>query len=355
MFDFSKLHPIFTNDMLGYTLSHYSNALGLFIVLSIGFLFLKYVTVRYIAALANATVTDLDNTFVDIVRAIPRKYVYFLSFFLSLRLFELPAWVSQTLFVVVVFWTTLYLMKILNILIQHMSRKHIDAHNHVKGAVGMITVIIQGVLWTIATVLVLSNLGINVTSLITGLGIGGIAVALALQNILGDLFSYFAIHLDQPFAVGDYVVVGNTTGHITKIGIRTTRIKSLTGNEVVVSNKEITSSQIKNYKRLERRRIQFSLGVTYDTTLAQLKQIPVLVENIISKVDNVTFERCHFRKFGDYAQHMDVVYFVESKEFRAYVDANQEILLGVKEVFGQEGIGFAFPTQTLYVEKGETT
>lgn len=348
MFSMNYITNALAFEFLGYSVQHYLSAIGLFLGLTIVFLILRGIILRYIGGLAAKTSNELDDTVVDVVRAIPRPFFYYISFYVALGLFTIPQNLTQALFILLVFWAAYHVMKIVQILVSHLGHMYMSKNRNAKGAISLVTFLVQFTLWITALILILSNLGINVTSLITGLGIGGIAVALALQNILGDLFSYLAIHFDQPFSVGDYVVVGDTSGTIKKIGVRTTRIKSLDGEEVVVSNKEITSSQVKNFRRLEKRRISLTLGVTYDTTLSQLKQIPKLVEDVVSKVNNVTFCRCNLRSFGDFSQDLELIYYVEDRAFETYVVAHEQILLGIKEVFDKEGIGFAFPTQVVY-------
>jgi len=205
--------------------------------------------------------------------------------------------------------------------------------------------------WIIGLLLLLDNLGFNISTLIAGLGITGIAVALAAQALLGDLFSYFVIFFDIPFEIGDFVVFEGISGNIEKIGIKTTRIRSLSGEQLIVSNSKLTNTLLHNYKRMERRRIVFNLGVTYQTKPEQLKVIPEIVKNIIMKNDNVQFDRGHFGSFGDSSLNFEFVYFVLSSDYVVYMDAQQKINLEVYEEFAKRGIEFAYPTQTIFLNK----
>lgn len=205
--------------------------------------------------------------------------------------------------------------------------------------------------WIIGLLLLLDNLGFNISTLIAGLGITGIAVALAAQALLGDLFSYFVIFFDKPFEIGDFVVFEGISGNIEKIGIKTTRIRSLSGEQLIASNSKLTNTLLHNYKRMERRRIVFNLGVTYQTKPEQLKIIPELVKSIITKNDLAQFDRGHFGSFGDSSLNFEFVYFVLSSDYVVYMDTQQKINLEVYEEFAKRGIEFAYPTQTIFLNK----
>lgn len=210
---------------------------------------------------------------------------------------------------------------------------------------------LKTVIWAIGVVFLLSNLGFDISAVIAGLGIGGLAVALAAQGILADLFSYFSILLDRPFEIGDFILVGDFIGTVERIGIKTTRLQSLTGEGLVISNTDLTASRIKNFKRMKRRRISFALGVTYETTHEQMKGIPDVIKDIIDRTEGVTFDRAHFLSYGDFSLNYEVVYYVETPDFGVYADAQQQINLDLKEAFEARDIEFAYPTQVLYLNQ----
>jgi len=214
-----------------------------------------------------------------------------------------------------------------------------------------LNIIIKIILWIIGLLLILSNLGINITSLVAGLGIGGIAIALALQNILSDLFSSFAIYFDKPFKVGDFIIIGKDMGTVEQIGIKTTRLRALQGEQIVISNQELTSARIQNFKKLSERRVAFELGVVYGTPDDKMKKIPELIEKIIKETKDTRFDRSHFKSFGDFALIFETVYYITSGEYLDYMNAQQEIGLKIKEKFSTEEIEFAYPTQTLFLNK----
>ncbi len=207
------------------------------------------------------------------------------------------------------------------------------------------------ILWTTGFLLVLSNLGVNISALIASLGIGGIAIALAVQNVLGDIFSSFSIYLDKPFEIGDYIIVGDHSGTVKKIGLKSTRIEALQGEEIVISNNELTTTRIQNFKTMKKRRIAFQIGLTYDTSSTKLKKVPKLIESIIEKTKNAEFSRAHFHEFGDFALKYEIVYYIHSGEYQDYMDAQEAINLEIHKAFEKEKIDMAFPTQTLHLEK----
>ena len=197
----------------------------------------------------------------------------------------------------------------------------------------------------------IDNLGIDITALIAGLGIGGIAIALAAQNILGDLFSSLSIILDNPFETGDFVIFGDETGTIERIGIKTTRVRSLTGEEIVVSNSDLLSTRIRNFRRMNERRGQFVLGVEYGTPIDKLERIPSIIRAIIDEHPKTRFDRVHFKEYGNFSLNFEAVYYVNSREYQVFMDAVQDINFSIYRAFTDAGIQFAFPTQTLHVIK----
>lgn len=206
------------------------------------------------------------------------------------------------------------------------------------------------VIWLVILLIGLENLGVDVTGLATGLGIGGIAVALAVQNILGDLFASFSIYLDKPFVLGDFLAIDAYSGNVEKIGVRTTRIRSITGEQLVFSNNDLLQSRIRNYGRMNERRSTFTIGVTYDTPAAIVEKIPGFIEEVVESQPNTRFDRSHFKDFGDSSLNVETVYYMLVPDYRSLMDTQQRVNLEVLRRFNAEGVEFAFPTQTLYVE-----
>jgi small-conductance mechanosensitive channel len=224
-----------------------------------------------------------------------------------------------------------------------------EQNRAIANALQLIQLFARVVVWSIALLLILNNLGFDVTALVAGLGIGGIAVALAAQNILGDLFASLAIVLDQPFVVGDFVVVGDKSGTVERIGIKTTRIRSLSGEQLIVSNADLLASRIHNYKRMAQRRVVFTINVAYQTPAEKVEKLPGMLRAIIEAQEMVRFDRAHFARYGDFALVYEVVYWMLSADYNVYMDTQQRINLAIYRQLQDEGIEFAYPTQTVYL------
>lgn len=341
---------VFSNTLLSYL-----EALVLFAVLFIIFAIFQRGVLAYLAHLSNKTHTDIDDTLVKIVRSLRPPFYSFLAFFLSVKTLTVVGFLEKILIGILIIWIVAQVITATQILIEYVIRKRIEKSGEeydeqTDSAVGVINTITKIVLWAFGLLFILSNFGVEITSLIAGLGIGGIAIAFALQNILSDLFSSFAIYFDKPFQVGDFIIVGDKMGTVEAIGIKTTRVRALQGEEIVFANKELTNAEIRNFKKMEERRVAFSFGVTYDTPTEKMKQISPLVSEVFSNVD-ARLDRVHFHKFGDSALLFECVYYVSTPEYNIYMDINQAIHLGIKDAFEKEGIEMAFPTQTIYLSK----
>lgn len=210
-------------------------------------------------------------------------------------------------------------------------------------------------LWSLVILVGLSNLGVDITGLIAGLGIGGIAVALALQNVLGDLFASLSIVLDKPFVIGDFIVVDQLAGTVEYVGLKTTRIRSLSGEQLIVSNADLLRSRIRNFKRMNERRILFTFGVTYQTPTESMAKVAQIAKDVIQTQRGVRFDRAHFKEFGESALVYECVYFVLSPDYNVYMDIQQSVNIGLARALQSEGIGFAYPTRTLIVQHAAAT
>ncbi len=341
------------NIYFGNTIRQYLICLGVFFALLALFKIFQAVALHRLKKLAEKTKTDIDDMIIKIVEKVKPPFYLFLSLYVALYFISVNAIARKavnSLLIIMVFYQ---LAVAVQILINFVANKAIykDDDKSQEGAIKTISFIAKLIVWSFGLILVLGNIGINVTSLVAGLGVAGIAVALALQNILSDLFSSFAIHFDKPFVVGDFIVVGKHTGVVEKIGIKTTRIRALQGEEIVISNQELTSARIHNFKKMKERRISLDIGVVYKTKADKLKKIPVMIKNIIDRIPQARFDRAHFKSFNDSNLGFEIVYFVESKDYADYMDTNQKIHLKIKESFEKEKIEFAFPTQSIYMEK----
>ena len=205
------------------------------------------------------------------------------------------------------------------------------------------------VIWGIALILFLDNVGVKITSLVTGLGIGGVALAFAAQSALTDIFCFFTIFFDKPFEIGDFIIAGEHMGTVEHIGVKTTRLRAIGGEQLIASNTDLTGSRIRNYKTMQQRRVSFTLGVTYDTPAETLKKIPLLIQKIVDETEDATFSRAHFANFGSYSLNFEVVYFVLGGDYDHYMDFNQRINLGIKDGFEHLGVSFALPMSMVQV------
>lgn len=236
-------------------------------------------------------------------------------------------------------------------LLEFLFSKYLDKRGKAaeKHAMRWMGVLIRIIVWTCTLLLFLENLHIEITALIAGLGIGGIAIAFAAQAVLEDIFSFVSILFDRPFELGDFIAVDDMMGSVEHIGVKTTRIRSINGEQLIFSNKDLTNSRVSNYKRMESRRVQFNIGVTYDTPNDQLKEISGIIRMIIEGQKNARFDRAHFKKFDDFSLDFEIVYHVSSQEYALYMDIQQAINFQIKEAFEKRGIQFALPTQRLHV------
>ncbi|MBU1202446.1 mechanosensitive ion channel family protein [Patescibacteria group bacterium] len=327
---------------------------GLIIVLKV----FQIIILSHLQKLALRSKTDIDDMLIEVFKKVKPPFYFFVALYFGvkfLNISELIARVIYILFLVFVVWEIIQVMsRILDFSIRKFLQKNQEDgedNQHAESTVRLMMVIIKAILWVIGLLLVLSNLGINVTSLVAGMGIGGIAIALALQSVLSDLFSAFSIYIDKPFQVGDFIMIGSDKGEVEKIGLKTTRIRTLQGEQLVVSNQELTSARIQNFRRMQNRRVSFNLGVTYDTKSDKLEKIPHIIEEVVSQVKLAKFDRCHFVEYSDSALIFEVVFFINNREMTDYLNARQEINLGIYKRFAKEKIEFAYPTQTIHLQK----
>ena len=349
--DYQKLTSF---ELWGNNGENYFKALVILAVLTAAFKIFQVIILKRLSQISKKTPTDIDDLLISLVKDVKPPFYFFISLYVSLKFLELAAIVEKIINAVFIIVIAYQVILILQRTVDYAAEKII---NRTKGknrekdkeVIGLISKIFKISLWAVGVLLVLSNLGVNVTSVVAGLGIGGIAIALAVQNILGDVFASFSIFIDKPFEIGDYIVAGKESGTVQKIGIKTTRLKTLQGEELVVPNKDLTDARIQNFKRMEKRRVVFTLGVVYGTSAEKLEKIPTIVKEIISGIDSAVFSRAHFSRYGDFSLDYEVVYFVDSPKYEEYMDIQQEVNLAIYKKFAEEEIEFAYPTQTVFL------
>ncbi|MBT3282719.1 mechanosensitive ion channel [bacterium] len=343
----------FATQYLGNSVLDYAKALGLFIILLIAFKAIQYIILKRLGKLAKKTKTDIDDTLIDITKSLRPSFYWFLAFFFAVKFLTLSVLATKAISGILVIWAVYQIIKAVQILLNYILNKKFTKEDNpsTKAAIIYVNMIAKFLLWAIGLLLILSNLGIDVTSLIAGLGIGGVAIAFALQNILSDLFSSFAIYFDKPFQIGDFIVSGSHSGTVEKIGIKTTRIRALQGEEIVISNNELTGARVQNFKKMEKRRVVSSFGILYETPIEKIKNIKQIVKNIFNNLENTELSRVHFKQLGDFSLNFEVVYNITTGDYNTYMDAQEKFNLALMEAFESEGIEFAYPTQKLFVAK----
>ncbi|MCK9594837.1 MAG: mechanosensitive ion channel family protein [Candidatus Omnitrophica bacterium] len=345
---------ILNKVFLGNRVLDYLISFGVFLF---GFLAIKIIAlaiIRHLKEISKRTANTLDDFFMEVIDRIGAPLLYLAVLYLSVKTLTFHPYFAKGmnysgLGVLVYFAARVTIMSITYGFTVYLTRRGEDAG--LARSLQGILVVVKVIVWTGAVIFFLDNLGFKISAVIAGLGIGGVAVALAAQTILKDLFSYFSIIFDRPFKVGDFIIIGDFMGNIEHVGIKTTRIRSLGGEMLVFSNSDLTDSRVRNYKLMEKRRVVFKLGVTYQTTLKQLKEIPKVIENIVKNTKDTVFDRAHFFSYGDFSLIFEIVYYVIGPDYNKYMDTQQDINFAIKEEFEKRGIEFAYPTQTLYVQK----
>jgi len=343
---------ILGNDVASYLLAAGTLVVGILIAN-----FLRFVVLGRLKNWSKHTKTDLDNRLLRLVDRPALYLLYIGSFYISISNLSLHPIMQSSLQVICVILATVLVVQLTGSLVEYGVRLYWISRRRdaaLENSLSALVPAIKVVVWAIGLIFLLDNLGFDITAVVASLGIGGVAVALAAQGVLADLFSYFSILFDRPFEIGDFLAVGDTVGTVEYIGIKTTRIRSINGEQIVVANTDLTNSRIQNFRHMERRRVVFHLGVTYETGQGQMQAIPGLIEAVISDTPNVTFDRAHFVSFGDFSLNYEVVFYVETKDYAVYVDAQQQINLAIKAAFEKRYIEFAFPTQTLYLAGNST-
>ena len=313
-----------------------------------------YLITRRAKAWATQSQSGMAMTVVDVLEGTSRTLMLVVALLVGASLLDLPGrWesrLSQLWFVAVALQMGLWGMRAIGIGVRRYVQRHSSTGmTQVSASATLMSWGLRTLLWSVVLLAILSNVGVNITAFIASLGVGGIAVALAVQNILGDLFASLAIAVDKPFEVGDFVVVGSVSGTVQVIGLKTTRIRSLQGEQIVMSNTDLLKQTISNFRMLERRRIVFGFGVTYDTTPEQAEAIPAIVRKLIEAHPKLRFDRAHFKAFGASSLDYEVVYIVEDPAFGVYMDMQQAVNLGLMRELKALGVEFAFPTRTVHI------
>ena len=310
---------------------------------------------RLLSALAVKTDNNVDDLIADLLLRLKPPMLIMIALNVGARFLELSArvrsWLNVLLVIAALLQAALWGSGIIDYYINRRRQKKMEEDASSKSTFAALGFLLKLGLWAIIVLLALDNLGIDITALVTGLGIGGVAIALALQHILSDLFASLSIVLDKPFVIGDFINVDTFRGSVEHIGLKTTRVRSLSGEQLIFSNSDLLSSRIRNFKRMQERRIVFNIGVVYQTPPEKLEMIPSIIREIIEQQTSARFDRAHFFEFAAFSLNFEIVYWVESAEYAQYMDIQQSINLQIYQKFAELGIEFAYPTQTVFVEK----
>lgn len=313
---------------------------------------------KHLPTLTKRTKTRVDDLIVDLISGTRGFLLFALALYVASLVLSLPPTAEKVITTIAIvsvllqaaFWGN----RLIGFYIADYTRKQAEVDASTATTISALGFLGRLALWVVVVLLALDNMGINITALIAGLGVGGIAVALAVQNILGDLFASLSIVLDKPFVIGDFIIVDNYMGTVEHIGLKTTRIRSLFGEQLVFSNNDLLQSRIRNFKRMYERRVVFMIGVTYQTPYEKLKRIPGIIREIIESQELVRFDRAHFKEYGNFSLNYEVVYWVLNPDYNVYMDIHQNINLELYRRFQEEGIEFAYPTQTVFVEMNQS-
>jgi len=348
---------IWNIQILGNSICDWLTAFGVFFLVLICLKIIKKIAIKRLQGLAKKTKNRLDDIAIEAINKIHWPFYIVTSLFIAINFVNTSEFVLKIVYFTLITSSTYYALKVLEKFIDYGAEEVIKKQKEEQGSGSPAIVQISGsiiklTLWASALLLILSNLGVNITSLVAGLGIGGLAIALAIKEILSDLFSSFSIFFDKPFKIGDFIVIGSNKGTVTKIGIKTTRLQSLQGEELVMSNSELTKASVQNFGKLEKRRVTFNIYVDQETTPVKLKKIPIILEKIIKKEKITEVSRIHFSSIDESNFIFSIVYFANTSDYMEYMNVQQSINLGIVEQFAKEKISFSHPTQTVYIKKG---
>jgi small-conductance mechanosensitive channel len=330
-------------------------SLGVFIITFVSLYVLKFVLINRISSFASNTKTDLDDFLVELINIWNFPSILALSLLLFIQFYGFEDELVILFDTILLVGISVYVVRTIQKIISYSLTKSLKKSNPSdKIAISAINTATGIILYTTLILVILQNFGVNITTLITGLGVGGIAIAFALQNILGDIFSAFTLYFDRPFGPGDVIDIGGDIGEVKKVGLKSTRVKTLQGEELIISNQELTSVKIRNYNKMRKRRVVMNIGIIYETDKKLLKQIPSLIEKIITKEEQAEFDRAHLFEFGDFSLNYEIVFFILSKDYNVYMDTRQTINLAIIDIFEKKGIEFAYPTSVQY-NRSKTT
>lgn len=351
----ASVDDLLGHEILGNPAGRWAIALATGVTIVVALFLLKRIAIARLRKISEKTPTPYDDVLVEVAQDTRTSTILAAGLAGGVRTLDLPdaadLWIGRALFVVLAFQLGLWATHTVRLLFEmrRVARGEVagGAHKTVGAAVVFVTRLL---VWSIVLLSILSNLGVEVSTLIAGLGIGGLAAALAVQNVLTELVAAFSIYLDRPFDLGDFIVIDTFAGSVERIGWRTTHLRAISGEQIILANSDLAKARIRNHARMGERRVAFSVSVPYDTPSKKLEQVPAIIREEIARLDKVRFDRSHLVSFGESSIQFETVYFLLSTDYVDSVDRQQQLLLAIHRRFEEEGISFATPTRTVRVQ-----
>lgn len=335
---------------------HYLSSILLFVGLMVIFYIIRYIGVKRLENYLERKeeVTKGQVVVTGMKKVLNFKILFILSLFISIQALDPNRVIMDGLRFVLLLIFSYFLIQfsfvIVDYLIEFQSQRSTDSTNILE----FFRLVLKATLFVIIALWALANFGVNTDVFIASIGVLSLAIAFALQNVISDVFAALTIYLDRPIEIGDTIVISGEMGTVEKIGIRSTRLRTLDGHMLIVSNREIINSRISNYQKMERRRVPFTIGVHCNTSPSVLKEIPGIIEEIINSVDNTNFDRAFLNSLSKFTYDFDVVYFVQSRSYTKYLETHEQVTMKIIEVFKEHNIEIPYPTQTLHVERSNS-
>ncbi len=333
-------------NFLGVSLAKWASAAAVFLISLVVLIVLRRLMLLRFGQTASHTRFNTHDVALDLLKYTRTYFILAIAAYLASLFLVISPQLMSTLRIIFIALVLLQVARwgsrMIAIYVSDAITRGVEEQRDNTATINLLGILAQVILWVIIILLILSNAHFDVSTLVASLGITGIAVAFALQRILADLFASFSIALDKPFVIGDYIVVGDQQGTVEHIGLKSTRIRSLTGEQIIISNSDLLASRIQNFKRMRERRIHFTLRLSPKTALEKLAQVPGIVENIITTLPDVRFTRANFSEIGDTYLLFDIVYFTLSPDYDLYMDVQQRINLAILRAFETEQILFSF-------------
>lgn len=351
----SELARFWNQVYLGNSLWHWAVAGGTALVMFAALMLVRRVIRSNYTRVASTPQRELWELPLKVASKTTGVFLFIVSIFSAVQTLEMPNKLRTVLLsalAIALFWQAgVWASTAVLAWLDRKREVSLTTDRSIVGTLDIIAVIARVLIWSLVLLLTLDNLGVNITALVAGLGIGGIAVALAVQNILGDLLASLTITLDRPFVVGDFITVGEFMGSVEQIGVKSVRLRSLSGEQIIMPNADLIGSRVRNFGRMVERRVVFKIGVTYETPREKLQRIPAMIRGFVEAQQPVRFDRCHLSNFGASALEFEAVFFVLTPDFNRYMDIQQAINFAILEAFETEAIEFAYPTQKLWLSR----